>query len=568
MWKQKRYEKEKESIIAQKGIHGILARLMSQRNIDADLSFSFLDADYNGLSHPYKLHDVEKAVNIFIEVAKNKGTVSVIGDYDADGIISSTMLKELCNTFGLQCNVFLPSRIDHGYGLNQKTIKAFAESLKKIPDLLIITDCGMNNSPQINELRGLGIKKIIVIDHHEGSGDNISLNADALVTWHLSDGFNEMCACGEVFQFIRGIRWVTKKVNPIEFLTYAAIGTVADVSPVIGDNRIIVRQGLTEYSINHVAGAGLKALLKQSNIHITALTQEDIAFKIAPKINAVGRMFHPDSVYHLLVERNVSSAENLAEHITKYNEERKLVQSQIEKEAKLSIVPSDNLHGILTYNKNWHIGVVGIVASRIAETYNCPSLVVGYKDGVWKGSGRSINGIHIKKILDTCPEIFAGYGGHAGAVGLTLKEDMIDKAPSIFNDACEKYLRVHQVENKSLKMFDAHLKPQAITKEVGEEIIKLSPYCNTNNPEPVFKLSNVKIVESKFIEKETWRLLKFKVEKDGFQVPYSFKTFSPPCGSEIEGRLANIFFSFPQKMEDPSNKFFEYELSGVNIELI
>jgi len=181
MWKQKRYEKEKESIIAQKGIHGILARLMSQRNIDADLSFSFLDADYNGLSHPYKLHDVEKAVNIFIEVAKNKGTVSVIGDYDADGIISSTMLKELCNTFGLQCNVFLPSRIDHGYGLNQKTIKAFAESLKKIPDLLIITDCGMNNSPQINELRGLGIKKIIVIDHHEGSGDNISLNADALV---------------------------------------------------------------------------------------------------------------------------------------------------------------------------------------------------------------------------------------------------------------------------------------------------------------------------------------------------------------------------------------------------
>jgi single-stranded-DNA-specific exonuclease len=568
MWKQKEFNKEQELNMSQKGMHGILARLISQRNIETESAESFLKADYNDLSHPYKLHDVEKAVNIFIEVAKNKGAVSVIGDFDADGVISSTMLKELCNNFGLQCNVFLPSRIDHGYGLNQKTIKAFSESLKKTPDLLIITDCGMNNSNQIDELRALGIKKIIVIDHHEGSGDNISLNADALVTWHLSENYNEMCACGEVFQFIRGIRWLTKKVNPIEFLTLAAIGTVADVSPIIGDNRIIVRQGLTEYSINHVAGAGLKALLKQSNIHITALTQEDIAFKIAPKINAVGRMFHPDSVYHMLVERNVNSAENLAEHITKYNEERKLVQSQIEKEAKSSITQSDNLHGILTYNKNWHIGVVGIVASKIAETYNCPALVVGYKDGVWKGSGRSINGIHIKQILDMCPEIFDGYGGHSGAVGFTLNEEKMDRAPSIFNDACEKYFKTHKIENKSLKLFDAHLKPQSITKEVGEEIIKLSPYCNVNNPEPIFKISKVNIVESKFIEKETWRLLKFKVEKDGFIVPYSFKTFSPPCGSEIEGRLANIFFSFPQKMEDPSNRFFEYELSVVDIELI
>jgi len=568
MWNKKEYNKDKELIISQNGIHGVLSRLIAQRGIEYNAIDSFLEADYKDISHPYKLHDVEKAAKIFIEVAKNKGAVSVIGDYDCDGIISSTMLKELCNTFSLQCNVFLPSRIDHGYGLNQKTIKSFSESLKKIPDLLIITDCGMNNRNQIDELRELGIKNIIIIDHHEGSGDNISLNADALITWHLSDCFNEMCACGEVFQFIRGIRWLTKKVNPIEFLTYAAIGTVADVSPVIGDNRIIVKQGLTEYAINHVAGAGLKALLKQSNIHVTALTQEDIAFKIAPKINAVGRMFHPDSVYHMLVERNVNSAENLAEHITKYNEERKLVQSQIEKEAKSTILKNENHYGILTYNKNWHIGVVGIVASKIAETYNCPSLVVGCKDGVWKGSGRSINGIHIKQILDTCPEIFDGYGGHAGAVGLTLNEEMMDKAPSIFNDACEKYLMKHKIENKSLKFYDAHLKPQAITKEVGQEIIKLSPYCNVNNPEPIFKLSNVSIIESKFIEKETWRLLKFKVKKDGFRVPYSFKTFSPPCGSEIEGRTANIFFSFPQKMEDPSNKFFEYELSVVDIELI
>jgi len=203
MWKQKQFDKENESIMLKNGIHGIMARLISQRRIETESVESFLNADYNALSHPYTLHDLEKAAKIFIEIAKNKGSVSVIGDYDADGVISSTMLKELCNTFGLQCNVFLPSRLDHGYGLNQKTIKSFSEGLSKIPDLLIITDCGMNSKTQIDELRALGIQKIIVIDHHEGSGDNISLNADALITWHLSEGLNEMCACGEVFQFIR-----------------------------------------------------------------------------------------------------------------------------------------------------------------------------------------------------------------------------------------------------------------------------------------------------------------------------------------------------------------------------
>jgi single-stranded-DNA-specific exonuclease len=568
MWKQRTYNKTKEAKLLENGTHKMLARLLAQRDVKEDEAESFITAEYQNISHPHELHDVEKAAQIFCDNALNNGHVSVIGDYDADGVVSAVMLKELCTTFNLKCNVFLPSRLEHGYGLNEKTIAAFSESLGTIPDLLIITDCGMNSRKEIEKLRDMGIGKIIVIDHHTGEEGSLSDNADALITWHLSNGFNEMCACGEVFQFIRGIRWITKKVNPIEFLTYAAIGTIADVSPVIGDNRIIVKNGLTQYAINHVLGAGFHAILKESKIHPSVLTQEDISFKIAPRINAVGRMHHPDVVYNLLIERDVQSAEKLANYITTYNDERKQIQSKIFYEAKKIVDSEEFSHGILVYGKGWHIGVVGIVAARIAEIYDKPTLVVGYHNDVWKGSGRSAYGINIKEILDLCPEIFEGYGGHAGAVGMTLKEDCLDKAPQIFNEACKKYLKGHPLGGTPDKYFDATLKAKAVTPNICRKILDLSPFCTEHNPEPLFYLKEVNIVEVQFVEKETWQLLKFYVEKDGFKIPYFFRTFNPPCGAEIEGRKANIVFSFPQKTKNPSNHFFSFELSVVDIELL
>ena len=567
MWKQKTYDKEKESRFIEAGTHKMLARLLAQRDFNQSVN-EFLSADYQGLSHPHLLHDVEKAARIFCDNALDKGRVAVIGDYDCDGIVSATMIKELCNIFDVECKVFLPSRLEHGYGLNEKTIATFSERMEKVPDLLIITDCGMNSRKEVSILRELGVGKIIVIDHHTGDEGNIATNADALITWHLSEGFNEMCACGEVFQFIRGIRWITKRVNPIEFLTYAAIGTVADVSPVVGDNRIIVKNGLSEYAINHVLGSGLNALLKQSKIHPASLTQEDIAFRIAPRINAVGRMYHPDIVHGLLIERDIHMAEKMADYITTYNAERKEVQSKIEAEAKKIVNSEQFTHGILVYGKDWHIGVVGIVAARLAELYNIPAVVVGYHNGIWKGSGRTAQGLNLKDILDTCPELFEGYGGHAGACGVKLKDDSLNTAPERFNKACQAYMQKHHGEKKPDKYFDAVLKPKAITKAIGNTILQLYPYCNEHNPEPLFKLKEVNIVDSSFIEKDTWRLLKFSVEKEGYRVPYAFKTFSPPCGSEIEGRKADIIFSFPQKTKDPLNSYFAYELSVVDIELI
>lgn len=561
MWKQKEINAEKQQMLVDASEHRLMARLMSQRDVN-------LDSDYKNMSDPFSLHGVKEAVEIFIDAVKGNKVIKIFSDYDADGVFSAVMIHELCMSMGIKCHCMFSNRLEHGYGLNEKSVAEIKlQESKEEADLLFVLDSGTNSFNEIEELKKTMKAKIIIIDHHLAEG-KIATNSDVLISWHLG-GNCEMCTCGEIYQFIRGVRWFTKSIDPIEFLSYAAIGTIADVSPVMGDNRIIVKNGLTDYALNKVNAAGLNALLQQTKIHPTALTQEDVSFKIAPQINAVGRMYHPDIAFGLLTERDVKSAEKLAAYITTYNDERKLVQKKIEKEALAMSKLAQSSHGVLTYGKDWHIGVVGIVASRLVEIYDKPSIVIGYHNGVWKGSGRSIHGINLKEILDGCSEMFESYGGHASAVGVTVKDEYIDKAPALFNEACKKYLEKHKIADDNDKFFDAKLKVKAITPDICKILIdRLYPYCKAHNPEPVFKISGVNIVEADLIERDTWKLLKIHVEKDGFRVPYSFKTFSPSCGGDIEGRKADIIFRFPQKTQDPSNRYFSFELSAIDIALL
>jgi len=568
MWKQRPYDKAKEQELIQCGYHKMLARLIAQRNVAAVDVDVFLSAKYNDLSHPFSLHDVEKAVEIFLEVVNNKGSVASWGDYDVDGILSSVMLMELCKTFGVECNCLLPSRLDHGYGLNHRSLEEIKNKNKdKKINLLFVLDCGTNSVKEIEELKSLFGCKIIIIDHHSVNKDAVN-NADAIISWHLG-GNCEMCTCGEMFQFIRGVRWFTKKVNPIEYLSLSAIGTIADCSPIIGDNRIIVKNGLTEYALNNVVASGLTALLKQSRINSSSVTQEDISFQIAPKINAVGRMFHPDLVFGLMVERDMASADKMAGYILAYNDERKDVQKQIEIEAK-AIVEMGNgsfSHGILISNDQWHIGVVGIVAARLVDLYKKPSIVVGKHNGVWKGSGRTIPGVNLKEILDECPEIFETYGGHASAAGVTLKINCLKKANKIFNKACKTIYDRHHITEDPIQYYDGKLTVDAITPKTAKVLCQhLYPYCDENNNEPIFMLSNAIITDISFLDKNKgWRLMKFNVEKNGTKIPYTFKTFHALCGTEMEGKKVNIMFSFPQRLPNSSMPYSKFELTVVDI---
>jgi len=545
-WLQKPYDQNKEIDIRKKGHNKLLSRLLAQRNVNIDDN-NFFEADYQKLSHPHALNGVKEAVDMFCKAITEKELIGVIGDYDCDGIISSVMIKELCNNFGLECNVFLPSRLEHGYGLTENTIKSFATKFKSIPSLLFVVDCGTNSYKEIEQLKKIGINKVIVIDHHLPS-DNISKNADALISWHFSENYNEMCSTGQVYQFIRGVRWVTKKVNPIEFLTYAAIGTIADVSPIIGDNRIIVRHGLKGSSINSIVASGLISLMEQSKIAPYDLTQEDVLFKIAPKINAAGRILHPDIAYKLLIEHDKAISDEMAEQLVEFNEERKKLQKKIESEAVAMAEKQNCSHGILVANKDWHIGVVGIVAAKLTEIFHKPSLVIGQHNGVWRGSGRTVSKINIKEVLDGCSSLFIRYGGHADAVGMELKSNVLANAHFQFNDACKKYIEDNNISLEEHSYYDAKLALSAVTQKLGTFLKdNLYPYCSANNAQPIFMLPAVKIVNLKIKDGDGWRMITFNLEKNGEISKKPFRMFSSKFGSDMEGTVADVLFTFSQK---------------------
>lgn len=566
MWKQKLIDKSKEQELV-KNNGAFISRMLAERNIPLEKCNSFLESKYEDLSDPYSLDGVEAGTKLFCKYAKDKEKIVVIGDYDCDGCTSSAMIYELCRVLCTECQVFIPSRFDHGYGLNEKTIKAFKEKIKQPPKLLVVLDCGTNSKKEIEELKEWGVKDVIIIDHHLPSTESVANNATVLINWLLNkEKFNEMCTAGEVFQFVRGVRRLTKRVDPIEFLTYAALGTVADSSPIIGDNRIVVRHGLGEYALSHIRPVGVKILMNSCNILSNHITQTDVAFKITPRINATGRMEKADTAFRLLTEYDLSIANELTDKVNTLNNDRKQLQGVMESQALEKLKKENFTHGVMLKDKNWHIGIMGIVASRVSEESNKPTIVFGYYEGKWKGSGRTVNGINIKAILDTCAHIFERYGGHAGAVGCQLKEEYAETGAKIFDEACKKYISDNSKE--ACKYFDATLKAHIVEKETALLLNdKLAPYCKDHNPEPIFKLNDINIYNLEIREGDGWRVMSFSACNKEKDIPYSFKWFSPKMGEEINGKNVNLYFTFPQKW-DENARFGHFELTVVDIEIL
>ena len=564
MWKQRKHNIELEKELLK--IHPrLIARLLSQRNIPCTESQEFLQSSYKLISHPFDLEGMEKALQVFKNAALKKAKIITFADFDADGIVSAAMLQELAGVLQLEFKAFLPSRLKTGYGLNTKGVEAFNEFLKATdykPDLLIVVDCGSNSEEEIKELKKT-IPYIIIIDHHEIESDKQVLSADAFVNWHLNN-HDEMCAAGEVFQFVRAVSTITNRVDPIQFLSLAAIGTLADASPIKGINRTIVKNGLTKYALNHVIGEGLPALLEHFKILPDSLSQVDVSFKIAPFINSAGRVSDPDIAYRLLIEPNGLRAKKMAETLDKHSVTRKKIQKGMEKEAKelLDENPDKFKHGILLYKPDWNVGIVGVVANKLIEAYNVPVIVAGQFNKEIKGSARCNGEVDLRSILGHCSQIFETYGGHASDAGVVLKESMIDKANDLFNEACKANKVKHSGTQENL--YDAELKPSSVSIETATMLLQsLYPYSRDFNPEPVFKLSNVVVQDCNLIEPKGWRILTFKVIRGEEKCPLVFKMFTNDFGTELEGTTIDVYFKFPQSSKkDGYNK---YELNIIEV---
>ena len=527
----------------------LLDRLLSQRKIeDVDYFLNPPNDAYLCLKNIKLVKNIKDVSSLLMKMSRSKKSIACIGDYDTDGIVSSYMIQRLCEIMNIECHVFLPSRFEQGYGLNEKTMASFLAFTvsKQTPDALFILDCGSSSEKEITKLKSFGISDVVVIDHHIIKEDCFSKSANVVVNWRIGDNSQEMCSCGLVYLIALDILSTYGSLNQDnikELLSLAAIGTIADVSPIIGDNRIIVKQGLQFFDT--LSSNGLATLIELCKLSSKTITQQQVGFRLAPRLNAVGRLGSPQEAFDLLVSKDKDEIEDIMQSIEITNQQRQKIQGDILEEAMEMVDEKEMSYGILLVSPKWNIGVVGIVASKIVDKLHKPTVVIGRDKGVWKGSGRSIEGLSLIKILDQCKDMFIKYGGHEAAAGVSIKKNYLDKSVKMFNNACQKVL-TEEKKNCDKKIFyDVVLKMSSVNNETYELVKKLYPYCNINNPEPVFKLSDVKmsLVDKK--ENANWTLSIFKV--DG--INYKFKTFDKEI-INCDSRKVNVYFKFPQSYEE------------------
>ena len=470
-------------------IDPIIARLLFVRNIhtEKEIEEFFLD-DLSAVPPENLIPDIELAAEIIIEYIKNKNKIRIFGDYDADGITSTALMVRSLLALGANVDYFLPHRLKHGYGLNKDAIKIAKE---EGIELIITVDNGTSSFEEIDYANELGLK-IVVTDHHEAQ--NTLPKAAAVVNPKRLDSsfpFRETAGVGVAFLLLRVICQTLGYPSGIaaKFLDLVAIGTIADSSPLIGLNRILVKNGLKSLSENNKK-VGIAALIRELKLSKEVNTV-DVAFKIAPKINAAGRVDDPLNALELLLTKDTARAVELTKQLFTQNEERISLEQIVINDAVKILEKGDNPPFTLLYADNWHLGVVGIAASRISEKYFRPSaILVKKEDGVCKGSLRTYGDFDLFKALDKNSDLLLSYGGHSKAAGLTIKEENIPKLHEQLNALSDEFFK-GQDPSHTVRI-DTEIELKKITLDFAKKLLNFEPY-GMENEVPFFLIKNVKM---------------------------------------------------------------------------
>ncbi len=384
-YKTNQNEEETEKIVKRFNLNKTLAQIMVNRGITVDTAEVFLNPKRNDFYNPFEMPDMEQAVDRIIKAINSNEKVTIYGDYDVDGITSSTVLKKFLKDRGLDCGVYIPNRIDEGYGLNIEAI----EKIKEDNYTLIITvDCGITSIKEVEYAKKIGID-VIVTDHHE-PGDIIP-NTIAVIDCKRKDSkyqFRELCGVGVAFKLTQAIsqRLKLDEKEYLKYLDIVSIGTIADIVPLVDENRVITKLGLK--LVECTKNVGLDAIIKTAGYK--KVNSISIAFGVAPRINASGRIGSAYTALNLLLDNDKEKAIKIAEELNSLNLKRQEEEKQIFDEAINQIeengLSNDSI--IVLKGKNWHAGIIGIVASRITELYYKPSILISFDDenGIGKGS--------------------------------------------------------------------------------------------------------------------------------------------------------------------------------------
>lgn len=464
----------------QLNISPLLAQCLLNRGLSEPEPISrFLEPRLKNLADPFLLPDMRAAVERLCAARERGETLVIFGDYDVDGVTSTTLLMEFLGALGWKVHAYLPHRMEEGYGLSQTGVE---NCLAKFPvTLLLAVDCGSTAVEAIQWLAGRGVD-VIVLDHHQVSSPPPA--ACALVNPQLSDDAagpsqRELCSVGLAFKLAHALLKhgrATGLPGAAEFdlrpfLDLVALGTIADLVPLTGENRILVSAGLER--LNVTQRPGLVALKNVAGIE-GEVGGYEVGFQLAPRLNAAGRLETAEESLHLLMARDAAEAERIAQSLDSRNRERQKIERSISDEAIGAVRARFNPetdHVIVEGQLMWHIGVVGIVASRVMQEFYRPTLIIGGEGDEWRGSGRSIEGFDLAAALRECDDLLLRHGGHAMAAGVTIHPDKLDALRVRLNDLARRTLKPEQFQ-PSLRL-DAELSASELTLERVEELQRL-----------------------------------------------------------------------------------------------
>lgn len=455
----------------------------------------FLHPETVPFHDPFLMRDMEKAVSRIEKAINNQEKITVYGDYDVDGMTSTALMLHNLRAFGAEVGYYIPDRKKEGYGFNLEALQKLAA---EGTELLISVDCGIASLQDVAAMQGL--MDIIITDHHL-PGNELP-PALAVVNPHREDCAypdKNLAGVGVAFKLCQALWQRLRNKYFDDDMELVALGTVADIVPLLGENRKIVKAGLEK--LQEPDFLGLRALVEVAGLKDKQINAGHIGFMLAPRLNAAGRIGSARQGVELLLSRDVEEAERLARELNELNSQRQAIEQEICAKVEGQLLAEgaspEDLPALVVAGKDWNPGVIGIVASRLVDKYYKPTVILSIQpDGICKGSCRSIEGLHMYEALSACKSELLQFGGHEMAAGLSLREDKLDA----FRHALGEYARSRLSDEDYIPKVTVEFEtePEKITQELVEEMALLEPY-GMANPKPVFGCRNVRCYEAQAI---------------------------------------------------------------------
>jgi single-stranded-DNA-specific exonuclease len=473
-----------DALAADTGLPRLLCMLLAQRGLrTASAVRDFLVPKLATLGDPSELPEMNIAVERIMRAVDEKQRVALYGDYDVDGVTSMSLMCLTLRAYGVQPHLFLPSRMDEGYGLSLDGFTRLFEEFGK-PDLLLALDCGTTSINELKWLREQGVD-CVIIDHHELSPQGRP-ECLALVNPKLGDKYHYFCTAGLVFKVAHALLKARRlpDFDLKKTLDLVALGTVADLVPLVDENRLLVRRGLE--ALAQTERIGLQALKQTAGVD-GFLQTHHVSFRLGPRLNAAGRLDTASTSLQLLLAEDSHTANEYAALLESHNRDRQAVEQNVYAEAEQMLLELGNLEAhqaIVLGSRNWHPGVVGIVASRISRIANRPTILFSFdENGMGKGSGRSIPGFSLVEAIDICREHIVRGGGHAMAAGVSITEDKLEVFRTAFCEAARRALS-DEALTPILEM-DAEVRLSDLTYDFLQNFRLMEPFGQQNS-EPLF----------------------------------------------------------------------------------